>query len=102
MIAIDKRDEFYFPIVNFPFIFSNSPAAYAYELHSFQLSLWFLSKFVGVGLLLTKNVLNQGFIVINFDRLTASDSSFDIFKRFLYYISNWQCLEYIRVLLILS
>jgi hypothetical protein len=35
---IDKRDEFDFPIVNFPFIFSNSPAAYAYELNSFQLS----------------------------------------------------------------
>jgi hypothetical protein len=108
--AIDKKYEFDFPIVNFPFIFSNSPAAYAYELHSFQLSLWFLSEFVGVGLLLTKNLLNQGLIVSNFHSLElgslssayASDNSFDIFKRFLYYISNWQCLEYIRVLLILS
>ena len=28
---IDKRDEFDFPIVNFSFISSNSPATYAYE-----------------------------------------------------------------------
>ena len=70
---IDKRDEFDFPIVNFPFIFSNSPSARAYELHSFQLSLWFLSEFFCVGLLLTRNLLNQGFIVINFDSLTVAN-----------------------------
>jgi len=36
---IDKKDEFNFPNVNFPFIFSNSPAAHAHGLRSFRLSL---------------------------------------------------------------
>jgi hypothetical protein len=70
---IDKKDDFNFPIVSFPFIFSNSPAARAYELHNFQLSLWFLSELVWVGLLLTRNLLNQGFIVINFDSFTLAN-----------------------------
>jgi hypothetical protein len=43
----DKRNEFNFPIVNFPFICSNIPAAPAYGVYLsvdtiFQ-SLWFLS-----------------------------------------------------------
>jgi hypothetical protein len=42
----DKRDDFIFPIVNFPFIYSNIPAAPAYDIYLsvdtiFQ-SLWFL------------------------------------------------------------
>ena len=47
----DKRDDFNFPIVNFPFICSNIPAAPAYGVciyisddTIFQ-SLWFLSGF---------------------------------------------------------
>ena len=42
----DKRDDFNFPIVNFPFICSNIPVAPAYEVVDtiFQ-SLWFLSGF---------------------------------------------------------
>ena len=45
----DKRDDFNFPIVNFPFICSNIPAAPAYGVYIsddtiFQ-SLWFLSGF---------------------------------------------------------
>ena len=45
----DKRNEFNFPIVNFPFICSNIPAAPAYGVYLsvdtiFQ-SLWFLSGF---------------------------------------------------------
>jgi len=70
---IDKRDEFNFPMVSFPFIFINSPAARAYELHNFQLSLCFLSEVFGVGLLLTRNLLNQGFIVINLDSFTVAN-----------------------------
>ena len=47
----NKKDDFNFPIVNFPFICSNIPAAPAYEVYMyisvdpiFQ-SLWFLSRF---------------------------------------------------------
>ena len=39
----DKRDDFNFPILNFPFVCSNIPAAPAYNT-IFQ-SLWFLSGF---------------------------------------------------------
>jgi hypothetical protein len=47
---LDKRDELNFPVVNFPFIFSNIPAAPVYEYISlsmvtiFQI-LGFLSGF---------------------------------------------------------
>ena len=48
----DKRDDFNFPIVNFPFICSNIPAAPAYGVYTMYLSvdmifqsLWFLSGF---------------------------------------------------------
>ena len=33
----DKRDDFNFPIVNFPFIYSNLPAASAYGVYISQL-----------------------------------------------------------------
>jgi hypothetical protein len=39
----DKRDDFNFPIVNFPFICSNIPAAPAYGVYISH--LWFLSGF---------------------------------------------------------
>ena len=45
----DKRDDFNFPIVNFPFICSNIPAAPAYGIYlsddTIFRSLWFLSGF---------------------------------------------------------
>ena len=46
----DKRDDFNFPIVKFPFICSNIPAAPAYgvyitQFHTIFQSLWFLSGF---------------------------------------------------------
>jgi len=43
-----KRDDFKLPIVNFPFICNNIPAAPAYGVYISQLifqSLWFLSGF---------------------------------------------------------
>ena len=40
----DKRDDLNFPIMNFPFIRSNIPAAPAYGVYISQ-SLWFLSGF---------------------------------------------------------
>jgi len=36
----DKRDYFYFPIVNFPFICSNIPAAPAYGVYISQIILY--------------------------------------------------------------
>jgi hypothetical protein len=63
----DKRDDFNFPIVNFPFICSNIPAASAYGVYIFQLIRY--SRTCGSyrdvhdrGLLLTRKLLNQGFL----------------------------------------
>ena len=65
----DKRDDCNFPIVNFPFICSNIPAAPACEVYISQLIRY--SRACGSyqdllhrGLLLTSNLLNQGFLLI--------------------------------------
>jgi hypothetical protein len=65
----DKRDDFNFPIVNFPFICSNIPAASAYGVYIFQLIRY--SRTCGSyrdvhdrGLLLTRKLLNQGFLLV--------------------------------------
>ena len=50
----DKRDDFNFPIVNIPFICSNFPAAPAYGVDTISHRLWFLSRFLDTGMLLTK------------------------------------------------
>ena len=66
----DKRDDFNFPIVNFPFICSNIPAAPAYGVYISQMIRY--SRACGSyqdildrGLLLTRKLLNQGFLVVN-------------------------------------
>ena len=65
----DKRDVFNFSIVNFPFICSNIPAAPVCEVYISQLLRYlracgsyqdFLDRVLG--LLLTRKLLNQGFI----------------------------------------
>jgi len=48
----DKGDDFNFPIVNFPFICSNIPAAPAYGIYISQL-IWY-----------TRKLLNQGFLLV--------------------------------------
>ena len=65
----DKRDDFNFPIVNFPFICSNIPAASAYGVYIFQLIRY--SRTCGSyrdvhdrGLLLTRKLLNQGCLLV--------------------------------------
>jgi hypothetical protein len=60
----DKRDDFNFPIVNFPFICSNIPAAPAYEYTSLR---W--HDFPGRGLLLTRKLLNQEFLLVKLKSL---------------------------------
>jgi hypothetical protein len=61
----DKRDDFNFSIVNFPFICSNIPAAPAYGVYISQLIRYSRAcgsyqDFLDRGLLLTGKLLNQG------------------------------------------
>ena len=65
----DKRDDFNFPIVNFPFICSNIPAAPAcgvYISHMIQYSraCGSYQDVLDRGLLLTRKLLDQGFHLV--------------------------------------
>jgi len=65
----DKRDDLNFPIVNFPFICSNIPAAPGYGVYISQLIRYSRAcgsyqDFPDRGLLLTRKLLNQGFILV--------------------------------------
>ena len=65
----DQRVDFNFPIVNFPFICSNIPAAPIYGVYISQL-IWYsrtcgsYQDFLERGLLLTRKLLNQGFLFV--------------------------------------
>jgi hypothetical protein len=65
----DKRDDFNFPIVNFPFMCSNIPAAPVFVVYISQL-IWYsracgsYDDFFDRELLVTRKLLNQGFLVI--------------------------------------
>jgi hypothetical protein len=66
----EKRDDFNFPIVDFPFICSNIRAAPAYGVYISQLIRYtracnFYQDFLDRGLLLTRKLLNQGFLLVN-------------------------------------
>ena len=65
----DERDDFNFPIVNFPFICSNIPAAPAYGVYISQMIRYSRAccsyqDFLDRGLLLTRKPLNQGFLLV--------------------------------------
>ena len=65
----DKRYYLNFPIVNFPFICSNIPAAPAYGVYISQLIRYSrgcgsYQDFLDKGLLLTRKLLNQGFLLV--------------------------------------
>jgi hypothetical protein len=65
----DKRDDFNFPIVNFPFICSNFPAAPAYGIYISQLIQYSRAcgsyqDFLDRGLLLRRMLLNLGFLLV--------------------------------------
>ena len=69
MTLYDKRDDFKFPIVNSPFICSNIPAASAYGVYISQLIRYSRAcgsyqDFLDRGLLLTRKLLNQGFLLV--------------------------------------
>ena len=65
----DKRDDFNFPIVNVPFICSNIPAAPAYGVYisqkiRYSRACGSYQDFLDRGLLLTRKLLNQGFLLV--------------------------------------
>jgi hypothetical protein len=65
----DKGDDFHFPMVNFPFICSNIPAAPVYGLYISQLIRYSRAcgscqDFLDRGLLPTRKILNQGFLLV--------------------------------------
>ena len=65
----DKRDDFNFPIVNFPFICSNIPTTPAYGVHISRLirysrAFGFCKSFLDRGLLLMRKQLNYGFLLV--------------------------------------
>ena len=71
----DKRDDFNFPIVNFPFLCSNIPASSAYGIYLSHLIRYSRTcgsyqDFLGRGLLLTRKLPNQ--IVFSRVRVTQS------------------------------
>jgi hypothetical protein len=66
----DKRNDFNFPIVNFPIICSYIPVAPTYGVHSSQLMRYSRTcgsyqDFLDRGLLLTRKLLSQGFLLVN-------------------------------------
>jgi hypothetical protein len=65
----DRRDDFNFPIVNFPFICSNIPATPAYGVYislliRYSRACGSYQDFLDRGLLLTRKLLNQGFLLV--------------------------------------
>ena len=63
----DKRDDFNFPILNFPFICSNIPGAPVYGVYISQMIRYSrvygsYQDFLDRGLLLTRKLLKQGFL----------------------------------------
>jgi hypothetical protein len=64
----DKRDDFNFPIVNFPFMSSNIPSAPAYGVYISQLLRYFrastkYSNFLERHILLATKLFNQGYTI---------------------------------------
>ena len=62
----DKRDDFSFPIVNFPFLSSNIPSSPAYGVYMSQMIRYARAccdyvDFKNRGILLTNKLLKQGF-----------------------------------------
>ena len=67
--SVKKRDDFNFPIVNFPYICIYIPAAPTYELYTAQFIRYSRAcgsyyDFLTRWLLLTRKLLNQGFLVV--------------------------------------
>jgi hypothetical protein len=77
----DKSDDFNFPIVTFPFICNNIPAAPTYGVYISHLIRYYRAcgtyqDFLERGFVLTRKLLNQGFLLVqlksHFERLTVA------------------------------
>ena len=90
----DKRDDFNFPIVNFPFLWSNIPSSPAYGVHVSQLIRYARASnqygsFLTKGVLLTNKLLTQGYLnlCLNFFEIFFTPLSFYmVFLTSLFYI----------------
>ena len=63
----EKKDDLRFPIVNFPFIRSNTPAAPVYGVYISQLIQYSRASYQDIRdtwMLQTRKLLNQGFILV--------------------------------------
>ena len=84
-----KRDDFNFPIVNFPFICSNIPAAAAYGVYISQLIQYSRAcgsyhDFLDRWLLPIMKLVNQGFLVVKLKSLfrMCYDRHHDLVNRY--------------------
>ena len=80
----DKRDNLNFPIMNFPFICSNIPAAPVYGVYISQLIRYSRAcrsyqSVLDRGLLLTRKLLNQGIILVKVEAITCFGHHFERF-----------------------
>ena len=62
--TLPQKDDFNFPIVNFPFICSNNPAVYISQLIGYSRACGSYHDFLERELLLTMKLLNQGFLLV--------------------------------------
>ena len=62
----DKKGDFNFPIVNFPLLCRNIPAVYIPQLIRYSRACDAYQDFLVGGMLLTRKLLNQGFILVRF------------------------------------
>ena len=61
----DKRDNFYFPIVNFPlYVATPTYGVYISQLIRYSRACGSYQNFIDRGLLLTRKLLNQGFLLV--------------------------------------
>ena len=79
----DKRDDFNFPIVNFPYLCNNTPVAPAYGVYVSQLIRYSRasSKYVDCverGILLSQKLLRQGYELIGHYDKSQSEIISDI------------------------
>ena len=91
----DKRDDFNFPIVNFPFICSNIPAPPAYGVYisqriRYSKACGSYQDFLDRGLLLTRKLLNQGFLLVKLKSLLRKfyGPHHDLVDRYGIYVSQ--------------
>ena len=91
----DKRDYLNFPIVNFPFICSNIPVAPEYAVYNSQLiqysgSCGSYQDFLDRGVLLTRKLLNQAFLLLKLKSslLKLCSHHHDLVDRYGIYVSQ--------------